>query len=69
MKLKNCIEGQRVVVKKHPNHLETEFCSRFLGKQGVIKRVDSDNDVHVYFEDLDETDFGKPCQLRKVKGN
>lgn len=68
MKRENCVVGQRVKVKKREQD-NSWFLERYRGKVGVVERVDGDGDIHVRFDCDDEIDWGKPHELKKVKGD
>lgn len=68
MKRKNCVKGQRVVVKA--NSFTDDVCCFFahrIGVKGTVDYMDSDGDVMVDFDD-GKRDVGHHRQLRKVKG-
>ena len=70
MKLKNCVVGQRVKVKKRSFGDDSYFYASRRGETGVIKCIDSDGDVHVEFDSPElADDWGKPYELKKVKGD
>lgn len=70
MKLKNCVVGQRVKVKKRSFGDDSYFYASRRGETGVIKRIDADGAVQVAFDKpFTADDWGKPYELKKVKGD